>query len=162
MIITVKNKDGERQKPIVTIDTETCHYHYAIREAIELALELDGYTKETIDEVFGRYREDGKVEPEPTGAGDTLAVDANKASGVQTSPPYIFTHGQRFIAEINGVECQGKVSINGRGAIYLCQDKKNGDDITEKFGYKYSWIIYGGKEEDLQATMVKNLILYPL
>lgn len=40
MIITVKNKDGERQKPIVTIDTETCHYPYAIREAIELALML--------------------------------------------------------------------------------------------------------------------------
>ena len=36
-----------------TIDTKNCHYPYAIRNAIELALELDGYTKETIREVFG-------------------------------------------------------------------------------------------------------------
>ena len=45
----------DSQKPIVTIDTKTCHYPYAIRDAIELALELDGYTKETINEVFGIY-----------------------------------------------------------------------------------------------------------
>ena len=43
----------ESQTPIVTIDTKTCHYPYAIRNAIELALEIDGYTKETINEVFG-------------------------------------------------------------------------------------------------------------
>ena len=38
MIITVKMKDGERQKPIVTIDTETCLYPYAIMEALEFKI----------------------------------------------------------------------------------------------------------------------------
>lgn len=66
MIITVKMKDGERQKPIVTIDTETCHYPYAIMEALELALRLDGYDESTIKQVFNRQN-DAKCEPEPSG-----------------------------------------------------------------------------------------------
>jgi hypothetical protein len=53
MKIIVERNNNERQSPIVTIDTKTCHYPYAIRNALELALELDGYTKETIKEVFG-------------------------------------------------------------------------------------------------------------
>ena len=52
MIITIERNSKERQTPIVTIDTKTCHYPYAIRNALELALELDGYSKETIREVF--------------------------------------------------------------------------------------------------------------
>ena len=53
MKIIIERESDERQTPIVTIDTKTCHYPYAIRNAIELALELDGYCKETINEVFG-------------------------------------------------------------------------------------------------------------
>ena len=55
MKIIIDRNQSERQTPIVTIDTKTCHYPYAIRDAIKLALELDGYTKETINEVFGIY-----------------------------------------------------------------------------------------------------------
>ena len=54
MKININRDDSESQTPMITIDTKTCHYPYAIRNAIELALELDGYTKETINEVFGR------------------------------------------------------------------------------------------------------------
>lgn len=54
MKIIVERNQDERQTPIVTIDLKTCHYPYAIREAIELALKLDGYTNEAVDEVFGR------------------------------------------------------------------------------------------------------------
>lgn len=52
MKIIIERNQSESQTPIVTIDTKTCHYPYAIRDAIELALELDGYSKETINEVF--------------------------------------------------------------------------------------------------------------
>tara|TARA_X000001382_G_C3176557_1_gene181139 strand:+ start:326 stop:766 length:441 start_codon:yes stop_codon:yes gene_type:complete len=53
MKIIIERNQSEIQTPIVTIDTKTCHYPYAIRGAIELALEIDGYSKETINEVFG-------------------------------------------------------------------------------------------------------------
>ena len=53
MKIIIDRNNDETQSPITTIDTKTCHYPYAIRSAIKLALTLDGYTKETIDEVFG-------------------------------------------------------------------------------------------------------------
>ena len=66
MIITVKMKDGERQKPIVAIDTETCHYPYAIAEALQLALQLDGYGESTIKEVFNQQN-DTKCQSEPSG-----------------------------------------------------------------------------------------------
>jgi len=50
MKIIIKKND---QTAEFTIDTKDCHYPYAVRDAIELALELDGYTEETIKEVFG-------------------------------------------------------------------------------------------------------------
>tara|TARA_R110000796_G_scaffold192618_1_gene309258 strand:+ start:348 stop:581 length:234 start_codon:yes stop_codon:yes gene_type:complete len=53
MKIVIERNQSESQTPIVTIDTKTCHYPYAIRNAIELALEIDGHSKETIREVFG-------------------------------------------------------------------------------------------------------------
>jgi len=53
MKIIIDRSNSESQSPIVTIDTKTCHYPYAIRNAIELALELDGHDKNTINEVFG-------------------------------------------------------------------------------------------------------------
>jgi len=53
MKIVIEPNKNERQTPEVIIDTRTCNYPYAIRDAIELALELDGYDKSTINEVFG-------------------------------------------------------------------------------------------------------------
>lgn len=52
IIIDNTNFDNN-QRPLVTIDTDACTYPYAIRDAIKLALELDGYSLETINEVLG-------------------------------------------------------------------------------------------------------------
>jgi hypothetical protein len=57
MIITINRTNEERQTAIVTIDTRSCNYPYAIREALELALKLDGYGNNTIDEVFERNQD---------------------------------------------------------------------------------------------------------
>jgi hypothetical protein len=54
MKITITNHNDQRQAPEVTIDTKGLTYPYAIRNALDLALELDGYDKSTIDEVFYR------------------------------------------------------------------------------------------------------------
>lgn len=66
MIITVKMKDG----PVTTIDTEACSHSYAIREALELALKLDGCDESIIDQVFNR--EKGKPELDPLWCGQDL------------------------------------------------------------------------------------------
>lgn len=55
-IIIDRNEVEERQSAIIEIDTKKCYYPYAIREAIELALSLDGFTDDSIDEIFGRVR----------------------------------------------------------------------------------------------------------
>lgn len=54
MKIIIERNQGEWRTPIVTIDTEPCNYPLAIRSAIELALEIDGHSKETIDDVLRR------------------------------------------------------------------------------------------------------------
>jgi hypothetical protein len=51
MKILVKRNE---QQPEVTIDLKDVHYAYAIRDAFKLALELDGFTKNTISEIFNR------------------------------------------------------------------------------------------------------------
>ena len=56
-IIVKKNE----QNPEITIDLKDVHYAYAIIDAFKLALELDGFTKETILEVFNQ-NEDVKSE----------------------------------------------------------------------------------------------------
>ncbi len=54
MRIIIDNRDFDStQRPLVTIDTHTCTYPYAIRNAIELALKLDGHDEATIKEIFG-------------------------------------------------------------------------------------------------------------
>ena len=53
-IIIDRNLTESRQFAIVEIDTKECSYPYAIRDAITLSLELDGFSKETINEVFYR------------------------------------------------------------------------------------------------------------
>lgn len=50
----IVDKKGESQSPKIIINTEGCNYPYAIINALKLALELDGYTEQTINEVFGR------------------------------------------------------------------------------------------------------------
>jgi hypothetical protein len=57
MIITINRTNEERQTAIVTIDTKSCNYPYAIREALELALKLDGYSNYTIGEVFEKNQD---------------------------------------------------------------------------------------------------------
>ena len=64
MKIIIERDQSETETPIVTIDTKTCYYPYAIRDAIELALEIDGYSKETINEVFGRTPVECELEDE--------------------------------------------------------------------------------------------------
>ena len=63
-IIIDRNTPDSRQSAVVEIDTKHCYYPYAIRESIELALKLDGYDEQTIDEVFCRERVDVKQEKE--------------------------------------------------------------------------------------------------
>jgi hypothetical protein len=71
-IIIDRKYNSERQVPIVTIDTSTCYYPYAIRDALRIALELDGYTEEVINAVFNQYQ-DAKCEPNNESPLTTLA-----------------------------------------------------------------------------------------
>jgi len=57
-IIIDRNTPDSRQSAVVEIDMKHCYYPYAIRESIELALKLDGYSEDTIDEVFCRQKVD--------------------------------------------------------------------------------------------------------
>ncbi len=54
MKIIIDRTNEERQSAIVTIDTKHCTYRYAIKDALELALKLDGHTQSVIDDVFGQ------------------------------------------------------------------------------------------------------------
>ena len=45
--------------------------------------------------------------------------------------------GRRFRAKIGGVQCEGKVRVEGR-EVYLCQNKKSGVLCSNTFDYRYS------------------------
>jgi len=50
----------DNDSPEITIDLSTLQYPCRIRDALKLALLQDGYTKETIADVFHEYDEDKK------------------------------------------------------------------------------------------------------
>jgi len=54
MKLIIERNEKEHQGANVTIDTKELIYPYAIREALELALELDGHSEQAIAEVFYR------------------------------------------------------------------------------------------------------------
>jgi hypothetical protein len=60
IIINNNNNSDSRESAIVEINTKHCHYPYSIRESLELALKLDGYSQETISKVFNQENEDAK------------------------------------------------------------------------------------------------------
>ena len=49
MKIIIKRNE---QTPEITIDLKDVHYTYAISEAIRTALTLDGFSQETINDIF--------------------------------------------------------------------------------------------------------------
>ena len=59
MKIVIKRNENH---PKVTIELNDFHYAYQIRNAIELALKIEGIEERTILEVFNHY-EDVKQEP---------------------------------------------------------------------------------------------------
>ena len=59
MKILVKRNE---QQPKITIDLKDVHYVYAIRDAFKLALELEGFTENTISEVFNQNLDKVKCE----------------------------------------------------------------------------------------------------
>jgi hypothetical protein len=65
MKIVIKRAE---QNPTVTIDLKGVHYPYAVRNAIQLALEVDGFTEDDIAEIFNRSLD--KVSCEPKKAAD--------------------------------------------------------------------------------------------
>lgn len=64
--------------------------------------------------------------------------------------------GSTFKAYIQGSLCEGRI-FKEDDSIYLCQDVKEGVSCSNKLGFKYSWVIYGGNPLDLKHTSVKNL-----
>lgn len=52
--------------------------------------------------------------------------------------------GRRFRAKIEGVECEGVVSVDSLGSVYLCQNNKDGEPTENKKGYKFSWVAKRG------------------
>lgn len=67
-------------------------------------------------------------------------------------------HGRRFRAVVDGTKTQGKITVED-GVVYLCQDVANGQNCSDKQGYKYSWQVRGGSAPDLTYCDVEDFHL---
>ena len=56
--------------------------------------------------------------------------------------------GKKFRAKISEELCEGYISVEN-GTVFLCQNERNGLDCKDKKGYRYSWHVFTGSEEDL-------------
>jgi hypothetical protein len=96
MKIIIERSKYEHQGANVTIDTEGLIYPYAIREALELALEIDGHSKQAIAEVFGQMT-DAPCEPTPKyQEGDSVVVVVDGEKRVGTIMLVRFQDGNMF------------------------------------------------------------------
>lgn len=55
--------------------------------------------------------------------------------------------GRRFRCKITGTPVEGRVRVEG-DRVYLCQNKRDGNDADDKLGYKYSWEVTSGFEQN--------------
>lgn len=72
-------------------------------------------------------------------------------------------HGKRFRAKIDGVVCEGRISVY-RDCLFFCQNKKKNLPTLNKMGFKYSWFVFAGScyksiEEAIEGTYVSDLEL---
>lgn len=67
-------------------------------------------------------------------------------------------HEWPFTARIEGRDCEGKISVQ-YNTVYLCQDVKNGSRCDDTLGYKHSWNVSAGTEDQLRRNDVKNFKL---
>ena len=70
--------------------------------------------------------------------------------------------GRRFRAKIQGVECEGVVSIDALGSVYLCQNKKEGNYACDLKGFVFSWLVKEpGSDANLSIYGVTDFELIP-
>lgn len=74
-----------------------------------------------------------------------------------TKKDLLKSHGAKCTVTINGHHCEGKIAVE-RNNIYICQDKQEGIDCSNKLGYKYSYIITDS-EGNLREHWYSNLVL---
>ncbi len=60
-----------------------------------------------------------------------------------------------FSAIIMGTQVQGIVQQESAG-IYLCQDFVDGGLAEDRHGYKYSYYVQSGSEEDMKKYFVRD------
>lgn len=70
-------------------------------------------------------------------------------------------NGRRFRAKIQGVECEGRISVE-HNMVHLCQDKRQGAACKEKYGYKYSWFTPTSESGEILSFTVTDLQLLPI
>lgn len=70
----------------------------------------------------------------------------------------IKNHGKPFLARIQGILCEGKITVEN-GYIYLCQDIMSGNLCEERHGYKHSWVVGTKYSLDLEENEVEDLVI---
>lgn len=71
-------------------------------------------------------------------------------------------HGWWFKANVDDRDIEeGRILVED-DKVYLCQNFKDGSECldNERFGYRYSWTVLGGSENDLTINSVRDLILF--
>lgn len=72
-------------------------------------------------------------------------------------------HGKRFRAKIDGVVCEGRISVY-RDSLFFCQNKKHNMTASNKMGFTCSWVVFAAScyksiEEAIEGTYVSDLEL---
>ncbi|MDD4804147.1 MAG: hypothetical protein PHN69_03150 [Candidatus Pacebacteria bacterium] len=69
-----------------------------------------------------------------------------------------YEHGQEIKCRINGVYCEGKITIQ-YGSIFICQNSQEGSYCDDRQGYLFSWNINNGSPSSLHSNSVEIIEL---
>lgn len=68
--------------------------------------------------------------------------------------------GRRFRCKIQRMPVEGKIRVEN-GNVYLCQNKMNGLEARDKYGYQCSWHISSGSKAALASFCIDDFVLLP-
>ena len=68
-------------------------------------------------------------------------------------------HGKRFRAKIDGVVCEGQISVCGR-YLYLCQNLVDGMPAPDRLGFGCSWSVFVSQNDrSVEDALIDTSVL---
>ena len=64
--------------------------------------------------------------------------------------------GRKFKCKMDGIYVEGRIQVEKKNMVFLCQNIRDGGECEDKLGYTYSWYVGTGDKDYLLMNKITN------